>query len=616
MKWIWLSDESVQEDVYAEFRIPFETQEESLWLELSAHTDYAVYLNDRFVYSGQYADMPWYKIKDRLPLAPKQGSNVLTIYVYYGGDPNFHHKVGKPMLWFALENKTKILATSDESIASRLAPGIRSGEKKVITWQLGYSFCLDPNEKGGEYAPSKVVEGPETLFLRPIERMVYEVPRMMTPLPHHVYDAGEESLGVPYIKATIPMGKTLVVAFGEWLNEEGNVAQHIGSRDFSFELVGNGQETLYTNPFAKYGFRYFQGKGEGDIHAVGWIPVHYPFHVVSRQFSSPLRQKIYDTGVRTLERNALDHYFDCPWREQGFYALDSRCQMRYGAYAFEGYTYQREALKLMSEDHSPKGLLSITVPTDDPEVIPSFALYYVVAMDEYASYSQDTSLLKEYLPKMKSIVDQVLAQSRNDGLLENFPEPTYWNFYEWNPGLDGWPAGGKVDACLNFTAIFALQHLIAAMRRCEENPKEYEAKELALKQAVTRYFWDDERKLFKTYLTGGYHALVNAYALLTDTVPQEDVITLADTLTHPTSDIVPCTLSMLSVEYDALLHTGKARYRDFVLQDIDQKFGMMLAKGATTFWETLKGKDDFDGAGSLCHGWSALPVYYYPLLNA
>jgi len=41
----------------------------------------------------------------------------------------------------------------------------------------------------------------------------------------------------------------------------------------------------------------------------------------------------------------------------------------------------------------------------------------------------------------------------------------------------------------------------------------------------------------------------------------------------------------------------------------------MLDRGATAFWETIKGADDFGGAGSLCHGWSALPIYYYEILS-
>ena len=36
----------------------------------------------------------------------------------------------------------------------------------------------------------------------------------------------------------------------------------------------------------------------------------------------------------------------------------------------------------------------------------------------------------------------------------------------------------------------------------------------------------------------------------------------------------------------------------------------MLEKGATSFWETINGDADFGNAGSLCHGWSAMPIYY------
>ena len=37
----------------------------------------------------------------------------------------------------------------------------------------------------------------------------------------------------------------------------------------------------------------------------------------------------------------------------------------------------------------------------------------------------------------------------------------------------------------------------------------------------------------------------------------------------------------------------------------------MLFQGATTFWEDEDGEAAFNGAGSLCHGWSATPLYLY-----
>ena len=60
----------------------------------------------------------------------------------------------------------------------------------------------------------------------------------------------------------------------------------------------------------------------------------------------------------------------------------------------------------------------------------------------------------------------------------------------------------------------------------------------------------------------------------------------------------------------------KYEVRDYILSDISARYEKMLAAGATSFWETELGEKDFDDAGSLCHGWSAMPVYYYHTLMA
>jgi len=70
---------------------------------------------------------------------------------------------------------------------------------------------------------------------------------------------------------------------------------------------------------------------------------------------------------------------------------------------------------------------------------------------------------------------------------------------------------------------------------------------------------------------------------------------------------------MLGFVYDALL-ASDPQNKDFVLADIREKYGYMLANGATSFWETIVGEADFNKAGSLCHGWSAMPIYYYRTL--
>ena len=56
------------------------------------------------------------------------------------------------------------------------------------------------------------------------------------------------------------------------------------------------------------------------------------------------------------------------------------------------------------------------------------------------------------------------------------------------------------------------------------------------------------------------------------------------------------------------------RYKVIVLADIERQWGHMLDEGATSFWETILGEADFEGAGSLCHGWSAVPIYIFTKL--
>jgi hypothetical protein len=72
---------------------------------------------------------------------------------------------------------------------------------------------------------------------------------------------------------------------------------------------------------------------------------------------------------------------------------------------------------------------------------------------------------------------------------------------------------------------------------------------------------------------------------------------------------------MKVMEYEALLNTNTEKYRDYVLCELRKNYKMMLDAGADTFWETIEGADAFGKAGSLCHGWSAVPIYIFHRLG-
>ena len=73
-------------------------------------------------------------------------------------------------------------------------------------------------------------------------------------------------------------------------------------------------------------------------------------------------------------------------------------------------------------------------------------------------------------------------------------------------------------------------------------------------------------------------------------------------------------IGMKLFKYDAYILTDKEKYRDMILSEIRRDYTYMLREGATSFWETLLGAADIDGAGSLCHGWASIPVYMFDQL--
>ena len=75
--------------------------------------------------------------------------------------------------------------------------------------------------------------------------------------------------------------------------------------------------------------------------------------------------------------------------------------------------------------------------------------------------------------------------------------------------------------------------------------------------------------------------------------------------------MTPVSLSMRCFMNDALLKTNREKYAPVILKQIEDLYIPMLEFGSTTVWETEIGESDFENAASLCHGWSAIPIYYY-----
>ena len=137
-----------------------------------------------------------------------------------------------------------------------------------------------------------------------------------------------------------------------------------------------------------------------------------------------------------------------------------------------------------------------------------------------------------------------------------------------------------------------------------------------LRKQIDEFFWDEARGVYvHTYKNGKQSeevtAYANVFAILYNLVDGEQAKRIGDALLH--ADYIPPITTPYMQEYK-LACLFKLGQWQAASKEIADYWGGMLDGGATTFWETLKGADDFGGSGSLCHGWSALPVYYYHIL--
>ena len=110
-----------------------------------------------------------------------------------------------------------------------------------------------------------------------------------------------------------------------------------------------------------------------------------------------------------------------------------------------------------------------------------------------------------------------------------------------------------------------------------------------------------------------FSILGNSLAILCGAATQKEATRIAEIMKGE-NELTPISLSMKLFEFDALL-CADPNNKEWILNDIDRVYKKMLDDGATTFYETEEGWKAFDDAGSLCHGWSAIPIYYYHLFG-
>ena len=685
-KWIWCQNADVT-DSYTEFYVNCELDEDiPVQIRISADSNYAVYVNGAFADSGQYADFPHYKVFDEIDISHyiHAGKNHIAIVVWHYGISSFGYYIGKPGVIFEVAQAGEIICSSDENILCRKSRRYISGRNVKITEQLGLTFHVDMKENDNwmigldldDFGRSFLqTEMPQKLYPREIRKLVVK-PRVaseivsqggFTYLPeeghagfrmmhaaisfyrwfdigekkeektilnrpcgegiYFIVDLKEETAGYVDFDIEVDEDCELEIGWGEHL-EDGRCSTQIAERNFSATVSLKRGRNSYMNPFRRMGCRYLQffvHTSKVAIYYAGLKPSVYPVTIQPYESDNLLRNEIYKVCCNTLLHCMHEHYEDCPWREQAFYSLDSRNQMLCGYYAFGETEFPKAGLKLIARSIREDGLLPMCYPTNDKLAIPSFALSYLLQLAEYYRYTGDKETVTFCFDTAKTVIDTFVGRIDETGLVPIFDETKkYWNFYEWQPYLNGRGNEGKVyDMCLNAWLSLALDYFIEICEALEIDAKDYRFAKTSLNESIAREFYDEAVGLFvicRGQDRDQYSVLANALGCLCGAAEHLNRDTMMKIILQngwdgEGMDVIPATLSMHTFRYEALLKENRDVYKDKILDEIDHVYFRMLRMGATSFWETELGSRDFSYAGSLCHGWSAMPIYYYKTLG-
>lgn len=331
----------------------------------------------------------------------------------------------------------------------------------------------------------------------------------------------------------------------------------------------------------------------------------YPFKMNAQlSVNQPEMDKMLEIGWRTARLCAYETYMDCPYYEQLQYIGDGRIQVLVSLYNSGDDRLVKNAINLMDFSRTPEGVTLSRHPSYTPQFIPTFSLWYIGMLQDYARYGADTEFVKSKISGTRQILDYFKNYQQADGRLKNTPQ---WMFTDWVDNFKEWKAGAGpmsangTSALLDFQLLWAYQ--VAADLETKLGNAAFAAqyqKEIAtLKKTIRASYWDSSKKLFADREEKDeFSQHTNSLAILTGMVSNEEAQQIAQSLLT-NNQLAPASIYFKYYLHQALIKAGQGN--DY-LKWLD-KWRENIQMGLTTWAET----SDVDKTRSDCHAWGSSP---------
>ncbi len=426
-------------------------------------------------------------------------------------------------------------------------------------------------------------------------------------------DLGKERVGFLDLKFSASAGTVVDICHGEHL-DDGRVRSYVGFRNFADRCICKEGLNEFTFTHRRFGCRYIElhitHTTAFTLYYAGLIPLELPLPSQAEfQSEDHFLTRLNQLSIDTLKLCMHEHYEDCPWREQGLYAYDSRNQIMYGYYVWGNYDFAGACIDLLGKSFDGKRYLALTAPGKAGRPIPVFTLVWISELYEHWLYSGSPALFEKWCGVADTILDRALAEREPGGSGLYHPGTAaerIWNYCEWNGIL------GEVkefpQSPYNIYLYEALQ-TAAEMHTLSGNFARAEALRTAaakLGEAVEKFFWDEENGCYNVLAAGKNSEVyehVQMLMLANELVPAEKQERLIAQLAE--GKFCKADLSALYYVTRALLRSS-AGSRKLLMAYMRGIFEPIVYSNSTSLWETRQGSDDFDFAGSLCHAWSSV----------
>ncbi len=375
------------------------------------------------------------------------------------------------------------------------------------------------------------------------------------------------------------------------------------------EIISDGSAGQEFSPLTWRTYRYVEMKVTTKDQPLKIDDVYgtftgYPFKLNARfDAQNELLQQIFDIGWRTARLCAVETYMDCPYYEQLQYIGDTRIQGLISLYNSGDERLLKNAINQMDNSRHADGLTESRHPSEHPQYIPTFSLWYIGMLHDYMMYGADSNFLKSKLNGARQVLQYFKRYQQNDGSLKGVP---WWVFTDWVES-EGWHEGIAPAGDDGYSAPVDLQLLLAYQAAADLERKIgkasyasiYQAEAAKLGSTIRKKYFDAKTGLFADR-TGkdlfSQHA--NLLAILTGITKGTEMRSISSKLLSDTA------LAPASIYFKYYLHRAliKAGLGDQYLEWLN-KWKENIEMGLTTWAEM----SEINTARSDCHAWGSSP---------